>query len=155
VQPNDDPDRNALASTRVIAETFMQYWAAQDVSETVSLLADDAISVVYLDEKRISMSGEIVGRDAIAEGLYGNLATWHYRAFDWTISSIDGETARVHIKFDYLHQTTNLPYTGTMRMLLTVRDDEITRVECLHDAPRITAFLKLLSEREAEMARGA
>jgi ketosteroid isomerase-like protein len=154
VQPHDEPHRNNLASTRAVAETFMRYWAVQDVTETVSILADDAVSVVYLDEKRVSMSGEIIGRDTIAEGLYGNLATWHYRAFDWNIASVDGDTARVHITFDYLHQKTGLPYAGTMRMVLTVRDDAIARVECHHDGPRAAAFFKLLTEREAAMARG-
>jgi ketosteroid isomerase-like protein len=154
VQPNDEPDRNDLASTRAVAETFMKYWAVQDVTETVSMLADDAVSIVYIDEKRISMSGKIVGRDAIAEGLYGNLSTWHYRAFNWSIANVDGDTARVHITFDYLHQKTNLPYSGTMRMVLTVRDGAITRVECHHDDARAAAFFKLLSEREQALARG-
>jgi ketosteroid isomerase-like protein len=154
VQPHDEPLRNNLASTRAVAETFMSYWAVQDVTETVSMLANDAVSVVYLDEKRVSMSGEIIGRDAIAEGLYGNLAMWHYRAFDWVIASVDANTARVQITFDYLHQKTGLPYASSMRMVLTVRDEAITRVECYHDGPRAAAFFKLLTECEAAMTRG-
>jgi ketosteroid isomerase-like protein len=154
VQPHDEPHRTTLSGTRAIVEQFMGYWAVQDVTETVALLADDAVSVVYLDDARIAMSGEIVGRDAITEGLYGNLATWHYRTFDWAISGVDGDTARVHITFDYLHQKTEIAFAGTMRMVITVHDDQIVRVECFNDGPRATAYMTLIAEREAAIARG-
>jgi ketosteroid isomerase-like protein len=132
----------------------MSFWAVQDVTETVALLAEDARSIVHMDDKRISMSGEVVGRDAIAEGLYGNLATWHYISFDWAIANVDADTAHVRIVFDYQHQKTGLRLSGTMRMVVTVHDGEIVRVECRHDGPLAAAFLKIVAEREAEMMRG-
>ncbi len=65
------------------------------------MLAEDAVSMAYFDEKWIVMSGKNIGRYAIAEGLYGNLATGH------------------------------------------------------HDGPGIAAVIKLMAQRETEMARGA
>jgi ketosteroid isomerase-like protein len=155
VQPNNEPQPHDRATTRAVAETFMSFWAVQDVTETVAMLADDAVSMVHLDNVHVSMSGEIVGRDTIAERLYGELAMWHYLKFEWAIANVHGDEARVRIAFHYQHQKTALHYAGSMRMVLTIRDSEIVRVECHHDGPRAAAFLKLISEREAELMRSA
>jgi hypothetical protein len=153
VQTPEQPNRNNTTDVRAVAVLFMGFWGVQDVTETVAMLTDDATSIVYFNDERIAMSGEIVGRDAIAEGLYGNLATWHYRTFDWAIANVDVNTARVHITFDYLHQKTGLPFSGTMRMVLAVRGELISRVEVYIDGPRARAFLKLIAERELKMTR--
>ena len=132
----------------------MRFWAAQDVAQTVLLLAEDADSAVYLDASAVSMSGDIKGRDVIAQGLYGNLATWHYLSFDWDIASVEADTGRVQVRFEYQHQTTALRYAGTMRMVVVVTDGFISRVECHHDGPRVAAFMQLVAEAEARQVQG-
>ncbi len=151
MQPVDHDRQLQETITRDVVTAFMQFWAVQDVTETVALLTPDVYSVVYLDQSAGGMSGEKRGRDTIAEGLYGNLATWHYLRFDWTLAGVDARTGRVQVAFEYQHQMTDLRYAGTMRMIFGVTDGMISRVECHHDGPRIVAFMKLVAEAEAQL----
>jgi ketosteroid isomerase-like protein len=150
----DDESWIDEATTQAVAENFCRYWAVQDVEQTVALLSENVISVVHLDDSARGMSGVRAGRDAIAEGLYGNLATWHYLKFAWKLTGVKGETARVHIAFDYMHQRTGLRHEGTMRKVLTVLGGSITRIEVHHDAPAIAAYMQLVRAREAELDAG-
>ena len=127
MQPFDHDRQAQEAVTRDVVTAFMQFWAAQDVTETVSLLTPDVVSVVYLDPSAGGMSGRKTGRDTIAEGLYGNLATWHYLQFDWKVTSVEHNTGRAQVTFEYQHQKTGLRYAGSMRMILVVG---------WHDQPR-------------------
>jgi ketosteroid isomerase-like protein len=151
VQPFDHDRQYQETITHDVVATFLQFWEVQDVAETVALLTPDIYSVVYLDLSAGGMSGEKIGRDAVAEGLYNNLATWHYLKFDWKIIGVAHNTVRAQVDFEYLHQKTKLSYAGSMRMVFVVTDGMISRVECHHDGPRIVAFMKLVAEREAQM----
>jgi ketosteroid isomerase-like protein len=151
VQPFEHDRQVQQAITRDVVTAFMQFWAAQDVAETVALLAPDCYSVVYLDKAAGGMAGDKTGQEDIAEGLYNNLATWHYLQFDWTVIGVENNTGRAQVSFEYQHQKTNLRYAGSMRMIFVVTDGLISRVECHHDEPRIVAFMKMVAEAEARL----
>ena len=151
MQPFDHDRQIQETITRDVVTAFMALWAAQDVTETVALLTPDVVSFVYLDKSAGGMSGQKTGRDSVAEGLYGNLATWHYLQFDWTVVGVEHNTGRAQVTFEYQHQKTDLRYAGTMRMIFVVTDGMICRVECHHDEPRIVAFMKLVAEAEARL----
>ncbi len=151
MQPFEHDRQVQETITRDVVMAFMQFWAAQDVAETTALLAPDCFSVVYLDESAGGMAGKKSGRVEIADGLYSNLATWHYLQFDWTVIGVEHNTGRAQVAFEYQHQKTHLRYAGTMRMIFVVTDGMISRVECHHDEPRIVSFMKLVAEAEARL----
>ena len=143
----DDHDVNS-ATTRAVTEKLMAYWSVQDVEQVVALHAEDAVSVVHLDHPEVPMSGETLGREAIAAGLYGNLATWFYLSFVPTIMRVDGDKATVQVQFEYQHQRTGLRLASTMRWVVIVTDELVRRVDCYHDSARVAAFMRLLRAHE-------
>jgi ketosteroid isomerase-like protein len=148
VQPNDDARPPPLAATRTLVDRFLTLWAAQDVVETVALFALDAVSYVHLDEDNIPASGPKRGREEISEALYGNLAIWHVRVFKPTSIVIEGSIGRVQVDFEYEHLIEREVFASTMRIIVTVCDDLISHIEFFHDGPRVTAFMKLLDDRQ-------
>ncbi len=139
------------AETRAVVEAMLTFWAVQDVAQTVAVMADDIVSIVHLDEQARGMSGVRLGRDAVAEGLYGNLATWHYLSFLWQIVKVEAATATVQIAFEYEHQKTGLRHAGTMRKIIQVSNGEVCRVEVYHDTRSVEAYMDLVRAREAEI----
>ena len=148
--PDDEFSRDGArlaqreAITRAVLEKFIAYWSVQDVTQTVALLAEDAVSQVYFNHPEVGMAGEKRGQTEIAEGLYENQAIWVYLQFEPVIVGIDDDTGRIQIQFEYEHQKTHLRYAGTMRMVLRVRDGLISRIDCYHDGERVAAFMELL-----------
>ena len=132
------------AATRAVVEKFVKYWGVQDIAQTVALHADDAVSKVHFDHSEVGMSGEVCGREKIAEGLYANLAMWHYLRFEPTIMSFEGDTGRIHIDFEYQHAQTKLLFASTQRMIVVVKDGLLTRIDSYHDVEKVAAFMRML-----------
>jgi ketosteroid isomerase-like protein len=143
-----------VTDTRAVVERFVAFWSAQDVERTSSLFAEDAFSEVHFNHPEVGMAGPIHGREKITEGLYRNLAEWHYITFDAGIVAIEGDTGKVQVVFEYEHVKTHLRLSSTMRMVLVVTRGMISRVDCYHDGERIAAFMRLLRARENGMIDG-
>jgi hypothetical protein len=132
------------AATRSVVEAFVKYWGVQDIERTVELHAEDAVSRVHFNHPEVGMSGEVRGREKIAEGLYENLAQWHYLSFEPTIMSIEGDTARVHIAFEYEHAKTSTRIASTQRMVVVVKNGLLSQVDSYYDVEKVAAFMRLL-----------
>ncbi len=144
-----------VAETRTVVERFVSFWSVQDVAQTAALFAEDAYSEVHFDHPEVGMAGPIQGREKISEGLYRNLAEWHYITFDADIVSIEDDTGRVQINFEYEHIKSHLRISSTMRMVIVVADGLISRLDCYHDGERIAAFMRLLRARANGVNDGA
>lgn len=140
-----------VTDTRAVVERFVAFWSVQDVERTAALFADDAFSEVHFNHTEVGMSGPIRGREKITEGLYRNLAEWHYLTFDADIVAIEGNTGKVQVNFEYEHIKTRLRLSSTMRMVIVVTDGLITRVDCYHDGERVAAFMRLLRAHDNDV----
>ncbi len=134
---------------RAIVASFFEYWKAQDVDMALSLATEDVVYNLYLSNSAVPHGGETRGRERCREVLYGVLADFDYLLYAPTIVNDDGDVVRAHVEFRYHHRRTGGLLAGTKRMVFTVTDDLISRVDEYHDAGMVEAFMRLTRHREA------
>lgn len=131
-----------------VVKKFAIYWGAQDVDRSMTLLADDAVWNLNISETTLPFAGETRGRENVKAAFFTILKDWDYLYFEPTFISAIGEIVRTHVDFRYRHRHSGLDLAGRYRVVFTVVDGEITRIDEFHDAAMVEAFMRLASRSQ-------
>jgi ketosteroid isomerase-like protein len=132
---------------RDVVISFLTSWIAQDVELTVAHTADDVVYALHISNEALPFGGESHGKERIKGILYAILADFDYRKYEPVILGVRGDVARVQVSFVYHHRRTGEDLVGSKRLVITLRDGLIARVDEYHDAALVEAFMRLTRHR--------
>lgn len=138
-----------------VARRGVTAYAAGDYATLGTLLSDDIVYVLYLDQADYPFAGETQGRDVLMERfrlIHGLFEYVLFRPFTFRARK---DTAHTQVEFIYRHRATGEVLDGRFRLVLTVRDGLVCRIEEYHDAARVEAFARLIGGVAPEGGDGA
>lgn len=138
------------SSDHAVVEAMLSYWSAQDVEQTISLLAGDIVYQLYVCQSVHPFGGERVGREAVRDMLFDLLADFDYLSYRPVILDVRDGVARVQTHYHMRHRATGEHLTGSKRFVCTLQGGLVTRIHEYHDAPLVEAFMKLTDWRIAQ-----
>jgi ketosteroid isomerase-like protein len=133
--------------SRAVVNSFFTYWTVQDVEMALSLASEDVVYMLHISGAALPHGGETRGRDNCRDALYNVLAQFDYLRYEPTIVSADGDVVRAQVHFAYRHRATGEILSGSKRMVFTVKNGQIVRVDGYHDAAMVEAFMRLAAHR--------
>jgi ketosteroid isomerase-like protein len=139
-------------SSRATVASYLACWSVQDVDMALQHFDDDIVCTLYVSEAALSFGGETRGKANVRNVLYGLLAQFDYLKHEPTIVAVEGDVVRVQVQFVYHHRDTGGNLAGSKRLVFTVKNDLIVRVEEFHDAAMVEAFMRLTADRARTMA---
>lgn len=134
---------------RAVMAAVLDYWSAQDVEQTVALMADDIVYQLYVCNSAHPFGGEWIGRDAVRTLLFDLLAAFDYLAYDPVILDVQDGVARIQSSYRLRHRATGEDLSGSKRLVCTLHGGLVTRIHEYEDAPKFQAFLRLTDWRLA------
>jgi ketosteroid isomerase-like protein len=135
---------------RVILEGVSASWAAHDLAAVKACLHRDAVYKHYLPAGAWPIPSTMCGKQNIIQSLSHFLHHFEvirYRPLKFAFDDAGLLVARV--TFQYAHKITGHSLEGTARIRTQIEDDKIQSFEVIHDAPRLRAFLEMVSRIEA------
>lgn len=132
---------------RDVVASFLACWSTQDVEMAIQHAHEDVIYALYISQTAIPWGGETRGKAQCRDVLYSILAEFDYLRYEPTIVAIDGDVVRAQVRFVYRHRRTAADLSGSKRLVFTVKDGFIVRVEEYHDAAMVEAFMRLAAHR--------
>lgn len=132
---------------RSLVAAFLAHWRVQDVEMTLAHTSEDIVYALYISEHALPYGGETSGKASIRNVLYAILAEFDYLKYDPTIVAVDDDVVRAQVQFTYHHRLTGENLAGSKRLVFTVRDGLVVRIEEYHDAGMVEAFMRLTAHR--------
>ena len=114
---------------------------------TMEYTNENIVYALYISETALPYGGETRGKANIRNVLYAILAEFDYLMYEPTIVAVDGDVVRAQVQFIYHHRLTGENLSGSKRLVFTVRDGLIVRIEEFHDAGMVEAFMRLTAHR--------
>jgi ketosteroid isomerase-like protein len=135
-----------------IVEAAHSAWNAADLEGMIDCYVDDLVSVSNMgpDGSLLVMTGKDEFRSRFVDVMQLVDSKTHIESFHF-----DGVVARVRFSVWVQHRKSGHTATGTYRELCTFRDGRIARIEDFHDAPKMSAFWRLIEREEALANAGA
>jgi ketosteroid isomerase-like protein len=133
--------------SRSLVAAFLARWRVQDVEMTLEYTNEDIVYALYISDTALPYGGETRGKANIRNVLYAILAEFDYLKYEPTIVAVDGDVVRAQVQFIYHHRLTGENLAGSKRLVFTVRDGLIVRIEEYHDAGMVEAFMRLTAHR--------
>ena len=129
--------------TPAVADAYLNAWVAANAEGAANHLSVDAIYCRHISRDLIPSGGEARGREDIARALRGFWASFDPLLYKtagprWGPSSI-----RLLAAFIYRHRSSGEILDGRLRLVLTLQDATITRVDEYYDRARVEAFIRL------------
>jgi ketosteroid isomerase-like protein len=126
----------------VVAE-FIRLRAGGDVTRAFTLAHDDVEFVLHLSQSAVPIGGVQRGKAGLVASLLqmGEMVdhlVWQPKS----IVEVDGQV-RVQLAFLYRSRASGQSIDGTCRMMFTLADGLITRIEEFHDRAKMEAFFQL------------
>ncbi len=137
-----------------VVEAAHGYWAVQDVEMTLAHMAADIVFVLYLDKEAVPFGGETRGQDALRTVLHDIITDFDFLKYEPRSLDADGDVIRTQVDYVYRHRPTGETLVGSKRLVLTVRDGLIARMDEYHDAALVESFMRLARWRSANVAAG-
>jgi ketosteroid isomerase-like protein len=135
---------------RVLIDTAMGYYAAGDVDQLITTCSDDIVYQLYICPSASPFGGASRGKDAVKSAFFDVLAIFDCLQFRPVVLDVRDGVARVQTQFVYLHRASGERLSGSMRLVCTIRDDLICRMDEYHDDAMVQAFMRLAAWRVAE-----
>jgi ketosteroid isomerase-like protein len=129
--------------TKTVIEQILAYWCAQDVESTASLMADDIVYQLNVDETALPYGGTTRGVEALKTAMYQMHVDWNYLSTKVVFVSAAGSSGKAQVKFRYHHNKSGHVIDGTLRFVFDVRDGLVCRIEEYQDKAMFEAFLAL------------
>jgi len=126
-----------MTAPLVVAERFLRRWAEDPAGTMVDMVARDIVYTLNVDPGALMIGGEISGWDAVNARMIGIREVFDYLIYIPRMLGADGERARAQIELIFKHRASNELLMGSMRCVVTVRDEMIARVDEYVDAPLI------------------
>lgn len=132
-----------MHSTRAVIEQILAYWCAQDVESTASMMTDDIVYQLNIDETALPYGGMTRGLEALKAVMYQMHVDWNYLTTEVLYVATSGNTGKAQIKFRYHHNRSGGIIDGTLRFVVEVRDGLVCRIDEYQDQAMFEAFLAL------------
>ena len=132
---------------RVLFEGVCASWVVHDVAAVKACVHAEAVYKHYLPQGVWPIPGEVRGKPSIARSLAHFLQEFHvcrYQPLRIGVGDRQGLLVS-SIAFKYEHRATGHSFDGTARVKTQFDGDKIMSLEIFHDAPRVHAFLELVS----------
>ena len=139
---------------RTLVETSMTYWAAGDIERVMTTLSDDVVYQVYVAQTALPYGGEWSGKDAVRDVFFDVFALFDAIEFNPTILDVRDGIARCQCQYVFRHRPSGEWLSGSCRLVCTIQNDLISRLDEFHDEPMVVAFTQLAKQRALE-GRGA
>ena len=135
---------------RTLIETALTYYVAGDVEQVMSMCSRDVVLQLYVSQNELPFGGEARGSDGVRDKYFDMLALFDCLEYDPVLLDVRDGVARVQTQFVYHHRESGERLAGSLRMVCTIEDDLISRIEEHHDEPMMKAFMRLAEWRVAE-----
>lgn len=132
---------------RAVAASFLACWSVQDVEMTLQHVDESVVYALYISETALPFGGETRGKANCRDVLYAILADFDHLKYEPAIVGVKGDVVRARVEIAYRHRQTGGMLTGSKRLLITVKNGLIVRVEEYHDAAMVEAFMRLTAHR--------
>ena len=133
--------------SRAVVESLLAYWRVQDVEMAMAHAADNIVYKLFISETALPFAGETRGKANLRNVLYTILTDFDYLQYEPTIVAVEDDVVRVQVQFTYHHRPSGGNLAGSKRMVMTVKDGLITRIDEYHDARMVESFMRLAAER--------
>jgi len=128
-----------------VATAALQTYAAGNLAAFMDMLADDIEYALYIDKADLAFAGETRGKEALSQRIAQMHASFDYVLFrPLAVRAVDATTTHNQVEFMYRHKATGEMLSGRFRLVLTVEDGRVRRIEEYHDVARVQAFLRLV-----------
>lgn len=138
-----------------VLEKTLMYWAAGDVEMTVSLMNEDVVYRLYIDEAVVAFAGEHRGKEAVRHFLFSVLEMFDQIEYVPLQVRSEGEGCSARCWFHYVHRASGERLRSTLRLIVGFKDGKIETMDEYHDQALIEAFVRLASAKAAENENGA
>jgi ketosteroid isomerase-like protein len=136
--------------SRAVVESLLACWRVQDVEMAMTHAADDIVYTLFISETALPFAGETRGKASLRNVLYTILSDFDYLQYDPAIVAVEDDIVRVQVQFTYHHRPSGGDLAGSKRMVMTVNDGLITRIDEYHDARMVESFMKLAAQRSRD-----
>lgn len=123
---------------------LIAYWGeAQDVESLLALCHDDVVYRLHTDPVSTAYTGDRRGKEAVRELLYDILSEWDYLEYEAEVLGEENGTARLQCRYRRLHRPSGNVLTGSKRVVVRVKREQVSEIDVFEDAPMVGAFLRL------------
>ena len=136
-----------------LIETTLTYYVAGDVEQVMSMCSRDVVLQLYVSQSALPFGGEARGKEAVRHKYFDMMAVCDCLAYDPVLLDVRDGVARIQTQFVYHHRESGERLAGSLRMVCTIEDDLIARIEEHHDEPMMKSFMRLAEWRVAEDGR--
>jgi ketosteroid isomerase-like protein len=133
-----------------IVEDAISAWANRDLERTLSYMHEDVVHRLNVNSETVPFGGSTFGKAALRQKLQLLLDTFEFGAFVTEHAKVDETVVRVRIKIIYIHFLTGERLNVRFRFVITHHDGLITRIEELHDAAYVEAFMRLVATQKTQ-----
>lgn len=131
----------------MLIETALDYFAAGDVDQILALCSDDVVFQLYISQSALPFGGIARGQDAVRDKFFDILAVFDCLAYEPVLLDLHRGVARVQSRFVYHHRASDERLEGTLRLVCTLKNGRILRIEEYHDDAMMKAFMCLAAWR--------
>jgi len=123
----------------------MYAWTHRDLDAALSFMTEDVVHILNIDGTIAPYFASVEGKPALRKKLQLLCDTFEFHAV--TNDSLRGDDGRAaaSFKFNYRHIPSRQRLTGRFRFVIYLRDGMICRIDEIHDAAYVEAFIRLVS----------
>lgn len=118
-------------------------WTERDMEAFFAHVHDDVVYVLHLDPALIPMGGQHRGRAAFRAVLDQFNATFSYLRFNRSLFKQSGNVVTFRVHYSCLHKASGQILSGSYTAEVTVRNQQIVRIEEFPDQGFVQAFFRL------------
>jgi ketosteroid isomerase-like protein len=133
-----------MCSPRDRVQAFLEQWA-DDPEGAMGMVSPDIAYTLNVDPEALQIGGETAGWNAVNAMMLSIRNVFEYLVYRPRISSAAGDIVRARVELILRHRASGELLMTHMRIVVTVRDNMISRVEEYVDAPMVESFLRLFS----------
>ncbi len=134
-----------MNSPAEIVQTFLTRWAEDPAGTMATMVAPDIVYTLNVMPEAILLGGETVGWDAVNAKMMGIREVFDYLVYIPRILGADGQKVRARVELIFRHKASRELLMGQMRTVVTVRDEQVVRVDEYVDAPLIESFMRMFA----------
>ena len=128
-----------------VTQEFLTRWRDDPDGAMTDLVARDIVYTLNVDPDALTIGGEVIGWDDVNARMRAVRDVFEYLIYIPRILGSESDRVRAQIELIFKHRPSGELLIGTMRCVVTVRDDKVARVDEYVDAPLIESFLRLFT----------
>ena len=134
-----------MQSRAEVTETFLKRWADDPAGTMATMVAPDIVYTLNVMPEAILLGGETVGWEAVNAKMMGIREVFDYLIYIPRILGVEGDKVRARVELIFQHKASRELLMGQMRTVVTVRGEQVVRVDEYVDAPLIESFMRMFA----------